>query len=164
MTSWKSPVWAKASIYHAYGSKRDLYLRVFATYCGELVVGARRSLDDETNGSPRERLEGFFFGLAEAFGSESPRRGCFLSRAIADLASTDADVARLASEAFAQLAAAFAGTVRAAQVSGEVTSTLDADSLGFMLLSVMRGIDSLARAGVPSSILIDVARTATSLL
>jgi TetR/AcrR family transcriptional repressor of nem operon len=57
---------------------------------------------------------------------------------------------RLASEAFAQLAGALAGAVRAAQASGEVTTALDGDNLGYLLLSVMRGIDNMARAGVPS--------------
>jgi hypothetical protein len=102
--------------------------------------------------------------LAEAFGSESPRRGCFLSRAVADLASTDEGVAGVARAAFAEIAGALAETVRAAQDSGEVNTKVDADSLGYMLLSVIRGIDSLAKGGVTSSVLLDVARSAIALL
>jgi hypothetical protein len=51
-----------------------------------------------------------------------------------------------------------------ALLDAEVTTTLDPDGLGYMLLSVVRGIDSLAKGTITSPILQDVARSATALL
>ena len=65
----------------------ELYLRVFTAYCDNLVAFAVQSLEDKRISSPRQRLETFLMGLAKAFGSESPRRGCFLSPAVGDLAA-----------------------------------------------------------------------------
>src|SRR6202165_3127208 len=110
---------AKGSIYHAFGNKRDLYLRVFSDYCDEMVDYARKTLDDN-GGSPVARLTHYMAAVMERSCSGCPRRGCFLSKATADLAGQDADVAALARNNFAFIAEALATAVRAAQSAGEV--------------------------------------------
>ena len=154
----------KGSLYHAYGSKRDLYMRVFARYCDELVAAAHSALSSQETGSPRDRLERYLATLAEIFGSQSPRRGCFLTNGTTDLANTDEGVAAVAREAFARIALALAGAVKDAQAAGEVSSDADADSLGYVLLSVIRGMSCMAKADVPASTLTDIEHTTAALL
>ncbi|WP_410814742.1 TetR/AcrR family transcriptional regulator [Micromonospora sp. 067-2] len=154
----------KGSIYHAFGGKHDLYLRIFADYCTDLVADARSALGNVQGGSPLARIEHYLTSLAEFFGTESPRRGCFLSRATGDLAGIDEAVAAQSRRTFAELAGLLAATVTAAQEAGEVAAEVDAVDLGWLLLSVIRGIDTIARAGVDADVLHRAARTALVLI
>jgi AcrR family transcriptional regulator len=149
----------KGSIYKAFGNKHDLYMRVFSDYCRDLVSQAHQMLTAET-GSPLRRLEAYLVSLAHLFGSESPRRGCFLTNATADLAGKDPAVAEESKRAFDGIAAELASAVRAAQAAGEVGPEADAPEWGYLMLSVIRGIDSLARAGIEEPILTRTALTA----
>ena len=154
---------AKGSIYHAFGNKRDLYLRVFSDYCDEMVDYARKTLDDD-GGSPVARITHYMASLMERSCSGSPRRGCFLSKATADLAGQDADVAALARNTFDFIAEALATAVRAAQSAGEVDPEADARTLGYLLLAVSRGIDSVAKGDVDTDVLRNTAAAAIDLL
>jgi TetR/AcrR family transcriptional repressor of nem operon len=122
------------------------------------------ALNNDEAGSPRGRLESYLATLAEMFGAQSPRRGCFLSNAATDVADTDEGVAAVARDAFARIALALAGAVKDAHAAGEVSNDVDADSLGYLLLSVIRGISCIAKAGVPAATLADIAQTAAALL
>jgi TetR/AcrR family transcriptional repressor of nem operon len=82
----------KGSLYNAFGSKRDLYLRIFAKYCRDVVAQHRRALAGGVgpgSPSPLTRIERHVVTLAHSLGMESPRRGCFLSKATVELAGTD---------------------------------------------------------------------------
>src|SRR6266567_8398489 len=48
----------KGSLYKAYGSKHELYLRTFDDYCQRIVAEARQSLAPAAGASPLERIEG----------------------------------------------------------------------------------------------------------
>ena len=156
----------KGSLYKAFGAKRELYLRVFGDYCDDIVEQVDRAVTagPDTAASPLARLEEHLVSLARAFGTEYPHRGCFLSKATADLAGADEDVAERALGAFERIAATLAEAVRDAQRAGEVDPAADAAVLGYLLLSVIRGIDCIAKAGVAESVLRDTARAAVGVL
>jgi AcrR family transcriptional regulator len=153
----------KGSLYKAFGNKHDLYMRVFSDYCRQLVAAAREALQD-TNLPSLSRIEHYLVSVAESFGTESPRRGCFLTKATVDLAGLDKAVADTARRAYSDIAAAFAASVRTAQSSGEIDGNADPDALGYLLVAVVRGIDCLAKAGVDSDILTSTARNAVAVL
>jgi len=154
----------KGSIYKAFGNKHELYLRTFSDYCDELVAGAELALGGTEGDSPRARISEFLVGLAHEFGAESPRRGCFLTKATVDLAGFDSSVAEVAKRAFERIAGAFASAVRDAQAAGEVDPDADAETLGYLMLTVIRGIDTIARSGLDESTLVGVAETAVAML
>ncbi|MEV6175217.1 TetR/AcrR family transcriptional regulator [Streptomyces sp. NPDC051954] len=153
----------KGSIYKAFGNKHDLYMRVFSDYCQDLVSQAQQALTADT-ASPRRRLEEYLISLAHLFSSESPRRGCFLTNATTDRAGKDPAVAEQSKRAFDGIAAEIASALRAAQVAGEVDPEASATEWGYLLLSVIRGIDTLARAGVEEPVLTNTARAALEML
>nr|WP_168516436.1 TetR/AcrR family transcriptional regulator [Streptomyces sp. S1D4-11]QIZ01155.1 TetR/AcrR family transcriptional regulator [Streptomyces sp. S1D4-11] len=153
----------KGSIYKAFGNKHDLYMRVFSGYCEDLVSQTEQALAAST-ASPIRRLEEYLISLAHLFGSESPRRGCFLTNATADLAAKDEAVAVQARRTFDGIAAVLASTVRDAQAAEEIDPEADATELGYLLVSVIRGIDCMARAGVEESVLTSAVRTAIGML
>jgi AcrR family transcriptional regulator len=157
----------KGSIYKAFGNKHDLYMRVFSDYCQDLVSQAREALEDGSAAqppSPLARLEHYLVSLAEHFGAESPHRGCFLTKATADLAGLDKAVADRARLAYDDIAATFATAIRDAQDAGEVDRNADPRTLGYLLLTVIRGIDCLAKADVDSATLTGTARSAIAML
>jgi TetR/AcrR family transcriptional regulator, transcriptional repressor for nem operon len=157
----------KGSIYKAFGNKHALYVRVFSDYCQGLVDEAREQLRDGPHAvltSPMARLERYVVSLADTFAAESPRRGCFLSKVTADRAGEDDMVAGTARRAFEDLAGALASAIRDAQDAGEVADHVDATALGYLLLSVVRGIDCMAKAGVDGATLRQTARSALDLI
>lgn len=157
----------KGSIYTAFGNKNDLYVRVFSDYCQSLVSQARKELRDGPHAvltSPMARLERYIVSLADTFATESPRRGCFLTKVTADRAGEDDIVAGTARRAFEDLAGALASAIRDAQDAGEVAEHADATALGYLLLSVVRGIDCMAKAGVDGTTLQQTARSALELI
>jgi TetR/AcrR family transcriptional repressor of nem operon len=157
----------KGSLYNAFGSKRDLYLRIFAEYCKDVVDQSHRALAGglgASSPSPLERLERYGVTLTRGFGMESPRRGCLLSKATAELAGTDQAVAVQAGHAFDSLAETFGEAVREAQNADEVDPHADPKTLGYLLLSIATGIDCMARADVDKSALTAAAQAAIALL
>ncbi|MEV6995885.1 TetR/AcrR family transcriptional regulator [Streptomyces sp. NPDC093228] len=157
----------KGSIYKAFGNKNDLYVRVFSDYCQALVAEARKELrggPEAVVPSPMARLERYLVSIASAFAAESPHRGCFLTKGTVDVASEDEKVAQVARRAFESLADIFAATIREAQEEGEVTDDADSSVLGYLILSVIRGIDSIAKADIDGTMLERAAHTAVALI
>ncbi|MET7898805.1 TetR/AcrR family transcriptional regulator [Streptomyces mirabilis] len=153
----------KGSIYKAFGNKKSLYMNVFTTYCDNLVKDAQEILS-EASGSPLDRIEKYLTSIARDFSRDTEHRGCFLSRGTVDLAPSDAAVAQKARESFDLIAKAFADAVREAQEVGEVDTNADARLLGYLMLTVIRGIDTVAKAGVDEETLVNTVRTAVALL
>ncbi|MFD7000279.1 TetR/AcrR family transcriptional regulator [Streptomyces mirabilis] len=156
----------KGSIYKAFGNKHDLYVRVFSDYCRDLVAQAREQLQGGPKAvlpSPMARLEHYLVSLAVSLAGESPPRGCFLTKVTADRAGEDEEVAQTARRAFDDLAGVLAGAIRD-QDAGEVADHVDSSPLGYLLLSVIRGIDSIAKADVDATTLEQAARSAVALI
>jgi AcrR family transcriptional regulator len=159
----------KGSIYTAYGNKRDLYLKVFTDYCAELVSAAWVALrpagaDTGDLDTPLQRIERYMLSLAHIFATSSPRRACFMSKGTIDMATEDEAVAAVARAAFVDIAGALAQAVRDAQGAGEIAPQADADALGKLLFSVIRGIDSFGVVGLNEESLTGTVRSAVNLL
>jgi TetR/AcrR family transcriptional repressor of nem operon len=154
---------AKASIYNAFGDKHALYVRAFDGYCTEVVDAVRDELDGPDEGAAA-RLQGLIQRMADASGTpSSPPISCFLSKATAELAALDEEVAGLAQRTFAQLEDVLMECVCAAQRAGTVAASRDARSMARHILVALRGIEALAAAGVDRDVLADAARSVAQL-
>ncbi|MGW5475073.1 TetR/AcrR family transcriptional regulator [Streptomyces sp. NPDC004008] len=154
----------KGSIYKAYGSKHELFLRTFRDYCEGLAAGARQALSAESGLSPVRRVEDYLLGVIDGTFLRSPRRGCYLTKVTVDLAAIDEEVAKIAKSAYEEIAGALEAAVREGQAAGEVDPGKDARALGCLMLATIRGIDCLARSGMADSVLRDTAHAALSTL
>jgi AcrR family transcriptional regulator len=67
----------RGSLYHAYGGKEALFLRVFREYTGRFLTGAAAALDRP---GKRAALVSFFDFCVDAFAAGSPSRGCLSTR------------------------------------------------------------------------------------
>jgi TetR/AcrR family transcriptional regulator, transcriptional repressor for nem operon len=150
---------AKASIYNAFGDKHTLYIRAFESYCAEVVDMLSRELEgsDET---ATDRLQGLIRHIADTAGTtSSPPISCFLSKATAELAALDPEVARLAERAFRQIEDVLTKAVSAAQRAGAGAASDDPRSTARHILVALRGLEALAAAGVDRAVLADAARS-----
>ena len=154
----------KGSIYKAYGNKHELYLRTFDDYCRNILAEARQSLAPEAGASPFERIEAYLLDITGLMIRQSPRVGCYLTKATVDLAATDGAVADIARGAYEGIAGAFESALREAQSAGQVSAEKDAKGLGYLLLSVIRGVDCMSRAGVGADVLTATVHAALAVL
>lgn len=150
---------AKASIYNAFGDKHALYLRAFESYCFEVVDALSRQLDGPDDAAA-DRLRGFIRQIADtAETTSSPPISCFLSKATAELAAHDPEVACVAQRTFQRIEEILTEAVSAAQRAGAVSDSPDSRSTARHILVVVRGLEALAAAGVDRAVLDDAVRS-----
>lgn len=153
----------KGSLYGAFGDKHQLFLRVFDSYCGEIVDRVRRRLkgpESEAFARLREHVQ----AAAANTAADTERRGCLLAKGTAELAGRDPAVAARSLEAFDALEALLVTEIEAAQRHGDIRADADPRHLAVLLLAVLRGIEALGKAGKDEATLRAIAETALAVL
>jgi AcrR family transcriptional regulator len=151
---------SRSSLYDTFGDKHGLFLKSFAQYCDDNADVIERELAGDEEGA-RERLERH---LRKKIDGPSSQRGCLLAKATAELGSRDDDVARTSTEFYTRYELSLTSCVRAAQAAGDVRGDLDAVAIAGMLLSLLRGIETLNRAGHPAESLASAVDTTMMML
>jgi AcrR family transcriptional regulator len=152
---------SRSSLYGAFGDKHALFLRAFAQYCDDNAAAIERELAGDEPGA-RGRLERHLRSMIAD--PAAAQRGCLLAKATAELAGEDADVVRIATGFYARYERALSACVRGAQAAGDVRADLDPAAAAGLLLSVLRGSETLARAGHPAAALESTVDTAMEVL
>ncbi|MFC5678750.1 TetR/AcrR family transcriptional regulator [Aeromicrobium endophyticum] len=151
---------SRSSLYDTFGDKHGLFLRSFAQYCEDNADVIEDELAGDQGGA-RERLQRH---LRTKIDGPSSQRGCLLAKATAELGATDDDVAKTSTEFYTRYERALAACVRDAQAAGDVRDDLDAMAIAAMLLSLLRGIETLNRAGYPTTSLAFAVDTTMTML
>ncbi|WP_127783741.1 TetR/AcrR family transcriptional regulator [Rhodococcus sp. X156] len=152
---------SRSSLYGAFGDKHGVFLRSFTQYCEDNAEAVEGALAGDERGA-RGRLERHLRSTIPVPGA--PQRGCLLAKATAELAGEDADVVRTATDFYERYERALSACVRSAQTAGDVRADLDPAGAGALLLSVLRGIEALGRAGHPPATLQSLVDTAMAVL
>lgn len=152
---------SRSSLYGAFGDKHGLFLRSLGQYCDGVAAMLVRELEGE-DADAYERLARHV--RDQARDPDGLRRGCLLAKATGELAGEDPEVSRMALETFAAYEEALAACVRGAQATGDLRDDLDPADAAALLLSVLRGIEALGRAGRPPAALQAMADTALAAL
>jgi AcrR family transcriptional regulator len=134
----------KASLYGAFGDKRELFLRVLDEYCAGSVAGAREQLTGR--GRALNRLRRYMLAVADA--SASHPDGCLLASSTAELAGQDEAVAALVGSTFAALSAVVEDCIRQAQDEGDLDADADPRAVAGLVLAVLRGMEALGTGGM----------------
>lgn len=153
----------KGSLYGAYEDKRQLFLRVFDTYCDEMLDTVARSLEGPDE-QAFERLCAHMRTIASVRAADATHRGCLLAKATAELSEHDADIGARSLRTFQALQEALAADIRAAQRHGDIDPAADAWQLADLVLAVLRGIEALSKAGRDGEALHAIVETAIALL
>jgi AcrR family transcriptional regulator len=153
----------KGSLYGAFGTKHDVFSRVFDDYCRHIVTVVEGALDGPPE-TAMDRLATYLRGLASRTADDADRRGCLLAKGSAELANRDPTIAARASDTYAALEAVLARTLRQARRHGNLTTVATAPALARTVLATMRGIEALGKAGASRQSLREVADTTIALL
>lgn len=145
----------KGSLYAAFGSKHDMYLKALAHYEALVVDSACTSL---TGGDdPMARIDDFLSSPIEAVWNKQDTRGCFLCNASADKAALDSDTHALVRRGYNKLEGALGDAL------GKVKpkwGDADINAKARLLLAVYSGLRVMARSAVDRETLEEAKRNA----
>ncbi|AKH82122.1 TetR family transcriptional regulator [Streptomyces sp. CNQ-509] len=153
----------KGSLYGAFGGKKQLFLRIFDTYCARIADAMASGLtgpDDQAYA----RLCAHIRAAAAGVAADKRHHGCLLAKGAAELSEHDPDVAVRARRTLEGIATTLAEDIRAAQRHSDLDPAADADQLATLVVAVLRGIEALGKAGIDADRLESVAETAIGLL
>ncbi|MEV7383624.1 TetR/AcrR family transcriptional regulator [Streptomyces lydicus] len=154
----------KGSLYGAFGDKAELFHRVFDDWCTAVVEVARERLAGGPDAEALARLSGYVHLMAENSASDTERRGCLLAKGAAELAHQDPTVAGRSAETMQALLTLLRTEISAAQRHGDIDRAADPERLAALLLTVVRGIEAVGKAGLAPETLRNIADTALAVL
>jgi TetR/AcrR family transcriptional regulator, transcriptional repressor for nem operon len=127
----------RASLYATYGSKRDLYLKALECY-SRRADGPIEIVSQPGPVLPALRqLIDYYIGLAAR---ERPNRGCMISNAAIECATSDPDVARVVMRNWQSIESALASALIRARAQGELPPGKDPRALAQLLLVFLQGM------------------------
>ena len=152
----------RQSLYNTFGNKHDFYLEALEHYqelLGARMLGALKNAPDV-----KESFRRLFEQIIDDAVSDSTRRGCMMVNAATELASRDAEVCKLTSEAERDKERIFAELIRGAQARGEVDAAKNPDVLAKFLYNTVLGLRVRATRKPNQAELEAIAETSLSLL
>ncbi|MFE5491371.1 TetR/AcrR family transcriptional regulator [Streptomyces virginiae] len=154
----------KGSLYGAFGDKSKLFHRVFGDWCTAVVEVAEGQLASGPDAEAMARLSAYVHLMAENTASDTQRRGCLLAKGAAELAQHDPTVAGRSAETMKALLTLLRTDISAAQRHGDIDSGADPERLAALLLTVVRGIEAVGKAGLGPEAVRNIADTALAVL
>jgi TetR/AcrR family transcriptional repressor of nem operon len=156
-----------ASLYNAYGDKRELFARALERYANRSM--RERVARIEARSAPRAAIEAFLAEIVDRSVKDPDCKGCLLVNTALDVAPHDPEIGGLVEGYLGEIRAFFRRNLEAAQRAREVPKGIDAETVSAHLLGVVLGIRVLARTGARSAaakrkLLESVARPALTLL
>jgi TetR/AcrR family transcriptional repressor of nem operon len=151
-----------ASLYNAYGDKRELFIRSLERYANRSM--RERVARIEARFEPREAIGAFLAEIIDRSAKDPDCKGCLLVNSALDVAPHDPEIGKLVADYLGEIRAFFKRNLEAAQHAGQVHKRLDAEAVSAHLLGVLLGIRVLARTGAKRKLLESVARPALDLL
>lgn len=150
----------QGSLYKAFKDKRDIYIAALERY--RSVQSQRFEVAVQTGKTGREKLEAGMNFYADACLGMSGGQGCLVVGAAADLASLDADTARVVRGAVDAREKTLIRLVREGQADGSVSTAKDAAALAKTALCIVYGMRVVGKTGLAKaelSSVVDIAMT-----
>jgi len=134
----------RQSMYDTFGDKRALFLKALEVYVAESVRAINVEL--RTPGSPLAAVRRALIHFAERKDLSSTD-GCMGINAVCEFGMRDEDVTRITRRAANAQRHTLMGTLRRAQMEGELDARRDIESLADFFESTLAGIRIAAKAG-----------------
>jgi TetR/AcrR family transcriptional regulator, transcriptional repressor for nem operon len=140
---------ASQSLYGAFGSKHDLFVRTLTDYCTSQVAGLAAS----EAANERAATSAWAWLMAAVTFDDGGRLGlgedgCYLSGSAVALARLDADVQDAARTTYDGILEIFRLALARARDIGELQAGVDVDQAAYALLTAMQGIEFLRKASL----------------
>src|ERR1700758_3024751 len=153
----------RGSLYGAFGDKHTIFVRALDEYSTATMAAVRAELRDSTE-SAYDRLVGHIRSMARANATDSKRRGCLTAKSAAELAATDKAVARRVKRFLDAYQTELAETISAAQREGDLDGAVESRDLAALVLTILRGMEALRKAGASSATITSASEQAVALL
>lgn len=133
----------KGSLYHAFGSKHELFLRSLERYTDTSLADLKAVMDE---GRPiRERVRELLTGFVEADLNDPDRCGCLVVNTAVELRTTDEPTVKLLGKSFEATESVLHLAFIAAQHAGEIDADRDPKALAGLVQSSMIGLRVLVK-------------------
>ncbi|WP_306364063.1 TetR/AcrR family transcriptional regulator [Nocardia sp. CC227C] len=132
------------SLYGAFGSKHDLFIRILDDYCACQFAG----LEAAVTGDPSP-----WHGVTSAVTFDDggrmdlPPQGCLMANSAA-LSAQDEEVRARVRQLYARTHTLFVQQITRAREIGEIDGDVDPETTARALISVMQGIEFLHKSGI----------------
>ncbi len=127
------------SLYHAFGNKRALFLRVLDHYLA-LVIETRVVRYLEPDGPPLASLRDFITSAYAHVGPGSPSMACLLINTAVELGTEDAEIHARVARGMKRVERGMARQLKRAQCAGEIASETDVPAAARHLAITFQGI------------------------
>lgn len=150
------------SIYAAFGDKRGLFLQAMRRYMQVVSQETIERLAHKQSGLLA--LRGYFASLIDAMLDGRRKWGCLVTNSIVEFACRDAEIAQEFRLHLARLEAALGGAVERARQAGELPATVSSLRGAQFLMTIVQGMNVLAKVQPGRAVLEGVAATAIQAL
>ena len=150
-----------ASLYNAYGDKRELFRAALGRYV-EGTVAARMQRCQAL--PPREAIESFFDEILRRSLQDRDHKGCMLVNSALEMAPHDPQFQNIIAGVLQRLERFFLDCIEKGQTAGTITRAIAAGTLAQHLLGVLLGVRVLARVRPERALLQGVLAPALALL
>ena len=150
-----------ASLYNAYGDKRELFIRSLERYANRSM--RERIARIEARYERKQAIGAFLAEIIDRSAKDADCKGCLLVNSALDVAPHDPEIGRLVAAYLGEIRAFFKRSLLAARQAGQLPKRLDAEATSAHFLGVVLGIRVLARTGAKRKLLESVARPALAL-
>jgi TetR/AcrR family transcriptional repressor of nem operon len=132
----------KGSLYHAFGSKKELFSRCLDFFASHSLKAIETKLKEAK--SPVEGIRNFFLDLATA-NNQAHQNGCFMGNSLAELANIDKQLKEKAIANLMAMENLFYEYIEEAKKSRELKTKEDARMLARYLITLWNGINITRR-------------------
>jgi AcrR family transcriptional regulator len=146
----------KGSLYAAFGNKRRMFALALRQYCAGLVADAKVSLRGPDAGS-LNRLDAYLRRMSKVF--TSSKRGCLLSKAVAEVVGEDDDTNAIVLECFSNYERVLTEALTQAKRAGETRPDLNVRRSANLVMAVIRGMEGMGKGGVSAAALTGVIKS-----
>ena len=133
----------RGSLYHAFGGKRQMFLRALSHYDRFYRVVPIEELEKDS--SPRRAVMSVFKAVASKAVDNDSSEGCFEVNVALELGAHDEEVASFVAGAFAGMTEFFRVSIERGQANGEISPEVDPEQTAKSLFGLFLGLRVLAR-------------------
>ncbi len=152
----------RGSLYNAFDGKDDLFMRGLLKY----DIEQRRKLlcELDTIDDPREAISKFFDRVVQHSLIDEEKKGCLLVNTSLEYPQHNAEVQKVVSDAFKEIAAFFEKQIKRGQERGDIPEAVEPRPTAKALIALLVGIRVMGRGTLGKAALQQIAEQSKRLL
>ncbi|MFI5622995.1 TetR/AcrR family transcriptional regulator [Nocardioides sp. NPDC051685] len=134
---------AKGSLYHSFGSKRELFGKALDLYHQMQIERTKEFLS--MPGATRERIRAYLTMLVDADLDGPVKRGCLAQNTVGELRGRDPEATRAARGVAEGIIELFVARIQQGQLDGDIDRGIDARAQALSLYATLAGLRVMAK-------------------